>query len=315
MIADAEADDNAAAPCESEADGEAEDDNDCGIVRALAEVSGRLLGESCSPTEPHEPAEPATWCGAAMNVWSAAIAKRVRALALVNRSPPRLGQRHLSLVEVSRAVPSGEHIGRLVIVHWLWQLRGRKLVGEDLPLRWGREVSCHRGKLVFSSELTHPAQTYQHDPVLVQDIGVAMLKEKVAHRSQVPTDVLRLQEMWQTASVESEADPIELPAESLTERDESAPTALPGAVAQCIACASEEPVDNSCVFVCSICCLEWHAACAVRVRTAIGSARVEAAVCHVQTECALCAKSRGGELQNNKTSSSLYSPYVLRMIL
>eukprot|EP00972_Heterocapsa_arctica_P056728 8375075-Heterocapsa_arctica.AAC.1 len=102
-------------------------------------------------------------------------------------------QRNMSLVEVARPSSSGVDVQtRLVLVHWIWSRRSALGTAGYVGNRIGREVAIREGKVVYTTDLLHNAQRFEHDRILLGDVGVRMEKVKFSERPAVPQNVLRL---------------------------------------------------------------------------------------------------------------------------
>jgi hypothetical protein len=64
-------------------------------------------------------------------------------------------------------------------VHWLCSIDGRPLLTDaDRAARWGRICDTRRGKVIYSSELTHPRTSFARDTILIANARCRMRKTK-----------------------------------------------------------------------------------------------------------------------------------------
>ena len=140
----------------------------------------------------------------------------------------------MSLVKLQDSVAEfGVEGARVVFVTWM-----------DVHTKVGRIAHVDaKGKSVYSTTFVHMPRCFIHSIIVHPAIGVRNVKEKSSGRPQIPSNMLRLRDMFELATSS---------AARIT-------TMLP-----CELCA-KGPTDVEPVARCALCLKTWHDSCAARI--------------------------------------------------
>ena len=189
-----------------------------------------------------------TILSAGARAWQVEYSHSLSALRKSDNSPRSMGQRNLSLMLLTRRPEAGSVVLSVSYVHWIWSHQRQPLTGEELRLMWGRQVDVRDGRVIASSELTHPKEAFLHDRMLVSNVGAAMTLVKAKQeRDLVDGAVARFKLMVESSVAELQ------PCSGLAD--------------QCVYCQGAHCLCDAgeCeVFTCSFCLHSWHARCSVR---------------------------------------------------